>query len=176
MDLYLCLYLFCKCNSVRIGQNIRNDASLERSIFAKVVAYQFINFKWKPNGSREDCMHMHRSIRVVYDRSRLKRVKLRANVRTQQLQTLVGVFGQQCCSRLHRAKSLTMIKIENSFRVFHSIHSIHWLYGWIDLKIYLDWKSRSISNQPRMPFSLATCTCSAQSVFVSSCKIPVVRN
>ena len=50
-------------------------------------------------------MHMHRSIRVVYDRSRLKRVKLRANVRTQQLQTLVGVFGQQCCSRLHRAKS-----------------------------------------------------------------------
>ena len=57
-------------------------------------------------------MHMHRSIRVVYDRSRLKKVKLRVNVRTQQLQTLVGVFGQQCCSRLHRAKSLTMIKIE----------------------------------------------------------------
>ena len=77
----------------------KTDASLERSVFAKVVAYQFINFKWKPNGSIGDCMHMHRSIRVVYDRSRLKRVKLRANVRTQQLQTLVGVFGQHMASR-----------------------------------------------------------------------------
>ena len=62
---------FCKCNSVRvavpdpdleisgsggrglprplpwirhwIGQNIKNEVSLERSIFADVVTYQFIN-------------------------------------------------------------------------------------------------------------------------------------
>ena len=34
---------FCECNSVRIGQNIQNEVSLERSIIADVVAYQFIN-------------------------------------------------------------------------------------------------------------------------------------
>ena len=34
---------FCECNSVRIGQNIQNEVSLERYIFADVVAYQFIN-------------------------------------------------------------------------------------------------------------------------------------
>ena len=147
MDLYLCLYLFCKCNSVRIGQNIQNDASLERSVFAKVVAYQFINFKWKPNGSIEDCMHMHRSIRVVYDRSRLKRVKLRANVRTQQLQTLVGVFGQQCCSRLHRAKSLTMIKIE-----IHSVYFIQSIQS-IDFTAGLTWKYIWIENPDRSQIS-----------------------
>ena len=38
-------YLFCECNSVRIGQNIQNEVSLERSIFADVVAYLFINLK-----------------------------------------------------------------------------------------------------------------------------------
>ena len=38
-------YLFCQCNSVRITQNIQNVTSLERSIFADVVAYQFINFE-----------------------------------------------------------------------------------------------------------------------------------
>ena len=36
-------YLFCERNSVRIGQNIQNEVSLGRSIFADVVAYQFIN-------------------------------------------------------------------------------------------------------------------------------------
>ena len=34
---------FCRCNSVRIGQNIPNEVSLERYIFADAVAYQFIN-------------------------------------------------------------------------------------------------------------------------------------
>ena len=36
----------CECNSVRISQNIQlqNEVSLERSIFADVIAYQFINF------------------------------------------------------------------------------------------------------------------------------------
>ena len=33
----------CRCNSVRIGQNIPNEVSLERYIFADAVAYQFIN-------------------------------------------------------------------------------------------------------------------------------------
>ena len=36
-------YLFCERNSVRICQNIQNEVSLRRSIFADVVAYQFIN-------------------------------------------------------------------------------------------------------------------------------------
>jgi len=30
-------------NSVTIGQNIQNEVSMERSIFANFVAYQFIN-------------------------------------------------------------------------------------------------------------------------------------
>ena len=34
---------FCECNSLKISQNIQNEVSLERSIFADVVAYQFIN-------------------------------------------------------------------------------------------------------------------------------------
>ena len=34
---------FCKCNSVRIGQNIQNEVSVERSIFTDVVAYQLIS-------------------------------------------------------------------------------------------------------------------------------------
>ena len=50
-------YLFCECNSVRFGQNIQNEISLERSIFADVVAYQYINLNWKLNGSREECIH-----------------------------------------------------------------------------------------------------------------------
>ena len=75
-------------------------------------------------------MHMHRSIWVVYDRSRLKRVKLLANVRTQQFQTLVGVFGQQCCSRLQGAQSLTMIKIEiHSVYYIQSIQSVDFTAG-----------------------------------------------
>ena len=40
---------FCRCNSVRIGQNIQNEVSLERHIFADAVAYQFINLNWKLN-------------------------------------------------------------------------------------------------------------------------------
>ena len=51
---------FCECNSVKISQNIQNEVSLERSIFADVVAYQFINLNWKLNGSRKE--NMHRSI------------------------------------------------------------------------------------------------------------------
>ena len=35
--------LFCECNSVRIGQNIQNEVSVEGSIFADVVAYQLIS-------------------------------------------------------------------------------------------------------------------------------------
>ena len=34
---------FCEFNSVKISQNIQNEVWLERSIFADVVAYQFIN-------------------------------------------------------------------------------------------------------------------------------------
>ena len=41
--------LYCRCNSVRIGQNIQNEASLERYIFADFVAYHFINLNWKLN-------------------------------------------------------------------------------------------------------------------------------
>ena len=40
---------FCRCNSVRIGQNIQNEVSLERYIFADAVAYQFINLNSKLN-------------------------------------------------------------------------------------------------------------------------------
>ena len=60
MDFSPKCYLFCECNSVRIGQNIQNGVSLERSIFADVVAYQFVNFNWKLNGSTKE--NMHRSI------------------------------------------------------------------------------------------------------------------
>ena len=79
--------------------------------------------------------------------SRLKRVKLRANVRTQQLQTLVGAFGQQCCSRLHRAKSLTMIKIE--------IHSVYFIQSFqsIDFTAGLTWKYIWIENPDRSQIS-----------------------
>ena len=38
---------FWECNSVRIGQNIQNEVSLERYIFPDVVAYQFIQLKLK---------------------------------------------------------------------------------------------------------------------------------
>ena len=44
---------FCECNSVKISQNIQNEVSLERSIFADVVAFQFINLNRKLNGSRK---------------------------------------------------------------------------------------------------------------------------
>ena len=47
----------CVCNSVSNGQNIQNEMSLERSIFADVVAYQLINLTWKLNGSRKEGMH-----------------------------------------------------------------------------------------------------------------------
>ena len=51
---------FCECNSVKISQNIQNEVWLERSIFADVIAYQFINLNWKLNGSRKE--NMDRSI------------------------------------------------------------------------------------------------------------------
>ena len=51
------MLLFCECNSVRIGQNIENEVSVERFIFAYVVAYQLIRTL---NGSRME--NMHRSI------------------------------------------------------------------------------------------------------------------
>ena len=51
-------HLFCECNSVRVSQNIPKwGISLERSIFADVVAYQFININWKLNGSGKNCIH-----------------------------------------------------------------------------------------------------------------------
>ena len=67
-------YLFCGCNSDRIGQNIHNEVSLERSIFADVVAYQFINLNGKVNGSRKE--DMDRSIWNENDQSNRRRVKL----------------------------------------------------------------------------------------------------
>ena len=39
---------FIECNSDRIGQNIQNEVSLERSIFEVVVVYQFIPCEQKP--------------------------------------------------------------------------------------------------------------------------------
>ena len=51
------MLLFCEYNSVRIGQNIENEVSVERFIFADVVAYQLIRTL---NGSRKE--NMHRSI------------------------------------------------------------------------------------------------------------------
>ena len=45
------LPFFCECNYVRIGQNIHNEVSVERSIFADVFAYQLISWDWKLNGS-----------------------------------------------------------------------------------------------------------------------------
>ena len=51
------MLLFCECNSVRIVQNVENEVSVERFIFADVVAYQLIRTL---NGSRKE--NMHRSI------------------------------------------------------------------------------------------------------------------
>ena len=48
--------LFCEWNSIRIGQNIQNKVSLERSIFTDIIAHQF-NLNWKLNGSRKENMH-----------------------------------------------------------------------------------------------------------------------
>ena len=67
-------FLFGECTSVTIGQNIQNEISLERSIFADVVAYQFINLNGKLNGSRKE--GMHRSIWKENDQSSRRRVKL----------------------------------------------------------------------------------------------------
>ena len=39
---------FSECNSDRIGQNIQNEVSLERSIFEVVVVYQFILCEQRP--------------------------------------------------------------------------------------------------------------------------------
>ena len=58
---------FCECNSVKISQNIQNEVSLERSIFADVVAYQFINLNRKLNGSRKE--NIHRSMWKEKDQS-----------------------------------------------------------------------------------------------------------
>ena len=41
-------YLFCECNSDRIGQNIQNEVLLERSIFGAGNVYQFISCKQRP--------------------------------------------------------------------------------------------------------------------------------
>ena len=59
---------FCECNSVRIGQNIQNEVSLERPIFADVGAYYFINLNGKLNASRKE--DMHRSMWNENDSSR----------------------------------------------------------------------------------------------------------
>ena len=58
---------FCECNSVKISQNIQNEVSLERSIFADVVAYQFINLNRKINGSGKE--NIYRSIWNANDQS-----------------------------------------------------------------------------------------------------------
>ena len=58
---------FCECNSVKISQNIQNEVSLERSIFAEVVAFQFINLNRKLNGSRKE--NVHRSMWKENDQS-----------------------------------------------------------------------------------------------------------
>ena len=51
MDFSQKCYLFCECNSVRIGQNIQNEVSQERSIFADVLDYQFkLKAKWFQEG------------------------------------------------------------------------------------------------------------------------------
>ena len=64
---------FCECNSVRIGQNIQNKASLEIFIFADVIVYRFINLNWTLSGSRKE--NMHRSIWNVNDQSNLEGLK-----------------------------------------------------------------------------------------------------
>ena len=55
------MLLFCEYNSVRIGQNIENEVSVERFIFADVVAYQLIslNSKWVQEGEYAS-FHMER--------------------------------------------------------------------------------------------------------------------
>ena len=58
---------FCECNSVKISQNIQNEVSLERSIFADVVAFQFINLNRKLNGSGKE--NIHRSMWKENDQS-----------------------------------------------------------------------------------------------------------
>ena len=60
--------------TVRIGQNIQNEVSLERPIFADVGAYYFINLNGKLNASRKE--DMHRSIWNENDRSSRRRVKI----------------------------------------------------------------------------------------------------
>lgn len=48
---------FCESNSVRIGQNIQNGASVERAIFTDIDAYQLISLKGTLNGStKETCI------------------------------------------------------------------------------------------------------------------------
>ena len=58
------LPFFNECNVVGISQNIQNEVSLE--IFADVVAYQFINLKWKLNESNRENMHDHASFYVEW--------------------------------------------------------------------------------------------------------------
>ena len=55
---------FCECNVVGISQNFQNEVSLE--IFADVVAYQFINLKWKLNGSKKENMHDYASFHMQW--------------------------------------------------------------------------------------------------------------
>ena len=52
MDFFpLNVALFRECNSVRIGQNIQNEVSLEGSIFSDLVAYQLkMKAKWDKGG------------------------------------------------------------------------------------------------------------------------------
>ena len=72
MDLSLKRYFFCECNSVRIGQNIQNEVSVERSIFTDVVAYQLISLNWTLTGSKKE--NMYRSMWNENDQSRRQRV------------------------------------------------------------------------------------------------------
>ena len=73
------LLIFVSVTPSELVRISRNEVSLERSIFAGIVAYRFINFNWKLNGSREECIY--RSIWAVYDPSRPKRDNTDSNMR-----------------------------------------------------------------------------------------------
>ena len=55
---YVSSELSSECYSLGIGQNIQNEVSLERYIFADVVDYQFTNLNWKLNRSKEECFNI----------------------------------------------------------------------------------------------------------------------
>ena len=113
---------FCRCNSVRIGQNIQKEVSLERYIFADVVAYQFIKLNWKLNGSSEECIH--RSIWVVYDPSRRKRVNVLPTINNTELcwpnYTRSAYFSDGLVVINQRRLRRDDVNIDNACHIFSS--------------------------------------------------------